>query len=357
MESGFRANAWRRPARLASAVLAIWVMGSMGLRAARADTFTPQSDAWKGTTLDLSKWHPTLLGDAQTQDNGIAVNDGSIKITAGGFDIWNDYDNQMFLWQPANGDFQAIIEVRTLKMVSGSTTCGVMVRSSTDLHSPNVYAKTMIVGTHLQFRANVGDQEGPSSGTAGRLPWGNGDGTGPTMQLRLTRVGDMFTSARSFDGGTTWERLHDANNPDTDTVQVSLPDDVLVGVAVSAVNGDAGNTDSTEAVLGPFTFTQTAAQTRPTTNGLVAVTAVDSKNVPVPDAFLIVKDSTGKVVGSTTNTVTVTPTSNTGSFFLPPGMYTVETGDTTTYAASVPLVFEVKTGITQEIPVPVGKAK
>jgi hypothetical protein len=335
--------------------MAVWLMGGVGLRSAGAQTFTPQNEDWKGTTLDLTKWHPTLLGDAQTQANGIAVNNGSIKITVGGFDIWNDNDNQMFLWQPANGDFQAVIEVRTLKMVSGSTTCGVMVRPSTDFHSPVVYCKTMIVGTHIQYRANVGDQEGPSSGTAGRLPWGNGDGTGPTMQLRLTRTGDKFKGERSFDGGKTWGSLHDANSADYDTVQVPMPDDVLVGIAVSAVNGDAGNTDSTEAVLGPFSFTQVAA--RPTTNGLIAVTAVDSKMMPVTDAVLIVKDSTGKVVGTTMNDVTTPATSDTGSFFLPPGTYTVETGDSSKFAASVPMPFEIKTGQTQDLLVPVGTAK
>src|SRR5207302_7698223 len=123
-----------------------------------------------------------------------------------------------------------------------------------------------------------------------------------TMQMRLTRTGDSFTSARSFDGGKTWERLHDADHPDTDTVKVKMPDDVLMGIMVGAINVDVGTTDSTEAVLGPFTFTQTA--TRPTQNGLVALAAVDTKNVAAPDASLIVKDKSGSVVGSTQHDVT-----------------------------------------------------
>jgi regulation of enolase protein 1 (concanavalin A-like superfamily) len=336
-------------------------MGGMSLHSASAappspsPTFTPQNDDWKGTTLDLTKWHPTVLGDAQTETNGIAVNDGTIKITAGGFDFWNDNDNGMFLWQPANGDFQATIEVRTLKMLDSNTDtmCGIMVRPSTDFHSPHVMLKTRIDGTHIQYRANVGDQAGPSS--AGRLPWGNNDGTGPTMQLRLTRTGDMFKGERSLDGGKTWGSLHDAADAANDMVQVPMPDDVLVGIAVSAVDATTGATDSTEAVLGPFTFTQTAA--RPTTNGLIAVTAVDSKMAPVTDAVLIVKDSTGKVVGTTMNDVTTPATSDTGSFFLPPGTYTVETGETSMFAASVPTPFEVKTGQVQDLLIPVGKAK
>jgi hypothetical protein len=121
MERSGRSEALQRVTRLAAAVAAVFLMGGMGLRSAAAappspsPTFTPQNDDWKGTTLDLTKWHPTVLGDAQTETNGIAVNDGTIKITAGGFDFWNDNDNGMFLWQPANGDFQATIEVRTLR--------------------------------------------------------------------------------------------------------------------------------------------------------------------------------------------------------------------------------------------------
>jgi hypothetical protein len=344
-----------RVARLAATVLAVVLVLGLGLRSAGAQTFSPQSDDWKGNTLDLAKWHVTLLGDAQTEANGLEVNNGSIKITAGGFDIWNDNDNGFYMWQPVNGDFQAQIEVRTLKMVASGTAVGVMVRPSLDIHSPHVFMKEMIVGTHLQFRAKVGDDAGPSSGAAGRLPWGDNSGNGPTVQLRLTRTGNTFKSERSDDGGKTWGRLHDADHPDTDVVQVSMPDDVIVGIACTAVNGDAGNTDSTEAVVGPFVFTPLA--TRPTTNGLVAVTAVDANNAPVATGFLLVKNQNGDVVGSTKNNLTTPGTSNTGSFFLPPGTYTVETGETDTFAAGQPVPFEIKTGQTVVLPVKVGKAK
>jgi hypothetical protein len=79
--------------------------------------------------------------------------------------------------------------------------------------------------------------------------------------------------------------------------------------------------------------------------------------MPVTDALLIVKDSTGKVVGTTMNDKTKPATSDTGSFFLPPGMYTVETGDTSKFAASVPTPFEIKTAQTQDLLITVGTAK
>jgi hypothetical protein len=348
-------NGLRHVASLAASVMAIVLVGGAGLRSAGAQTFTPQSDDWKGTTLDLTRWHVTLMGDAQTETSGVEVNSGTIKITAGGSDIWNDNDNGLFLWQPANGDFQVQIEVRTLKKISDSTKVGVMVRPNNDLHAPHIFMIAMPKGTHLQARTDVGVDAGPGSGDAGRLAWGDGSGNGPTMNLRLTRTGKKFESARSFDGGKTWERLHDADHPDTDVIELAMPDDVLMGIMVGAINADSGNTDSTDAVLGPFTFTQIA--TRPTTNGLVAVTAVTDKGELAADAFLVIKDKDGKEVGSTKNDVTDPATSNTGSFFLPPGTYTVEAGETDQFNAGVPVPFEIKTAQTQDLKVTVGKAK
>jgi hypothetical protein len=316
---------------------------------ARVALAQDKGDAWKGTTLD-PKWHVTVWGDAQTETNGVVVDNGTIRITAGGSDIWNDNDNGVFLWQPANGDFQAVIEVRTLKMISDSTKVGIMVRPSTDLHAAHIYMIAMPKGTHLQARTAVGESAGPSSGDAGRLPWGDGTGSGPTMLMRLTREGNKFTSARSFDGGTTWERLHDADHPDTDTIELQMPDDVVMGIAVSAINADSGTTDSTEAVLGPFQFTQLA--TRPTQNGLLAANVVDANGKPVPDTFLVVRKG-NDVVGTTQ---TDPGPSNTGSFFLAPGMYTV-TASGEAFNDGQPMPVEIKTGQIADIKVTVGAPK
>jgi hypothetical protein len=314
-----------------------------------------KSDAWKGTTLD-PKWHVTVMGDAQPEANSVRVDNGTIHIIAGGSDIWTDNDNGVFLWQPANGDFQAVIEIRSLKKISddlNSTKVGVMVRSSLDIHAPHAYMITMPKGTHIQARTAVGEQAGPSSGDAGRLDWGDGSGNGPTMHMRLTRLGNKFTAQRSFDGGATWERIHDADHPDTDTIQVDLPDDVVMGIMVGAIHGP-DDTTLTEAVVGPFQYTQLA--TRPTQNGLLAVTAVDANGKPVAGSFLIIKKQDGTVAGTTKNDLTDPATSNTGSFFLPPGAYTVTAaGDLFNDGTPVPV--EIKTGEVVEIKAVVGAPK
>ena len=78
---------------------------------------------------------------------------------------------------------------------------------------------------------------------------------------------------------------------------------------------------------------------------------------PAPGAFLIVKDKDGKEVGNTNDGVSTVPTSNTASFFLAPGQYTVQAGETDKTSAGVPVPFDIKTGETQDLKIKVGAAK
>jgi hypothetical protein len=120
-----------------------------------------------------------------------------------------------------------------------------------------------------------------------------------------------------------------------------------MGIAVSAINADVGTTDSTEAVLGPFQYTQLA--TRPTQNGLLAATAVDANGKPVADTYLVVRKG-NDIVGTTQ---TDPGLSNTGSFFLAPGSYTV-TAASDVLNNGTPVPVEIKTGEVTEIKAVVG---
>src|SRR5712691_9838750 len=142
-------EALRRAVRLAAVAIAIGLLGGMSLRSAGADTFAPQNDDWSGNKLDLTKWRFTVWGDAQLSEHSAEIKDGALHIIAGGSDIWGDNDNGVFLWQPANGDFQATLEIRSVKMIGGTTPVGIMVRPSTDLHAPEVMVKAVPIGTHL----------------------------------------------------------------------------------------------------------------------------------------------------------------------------------------------------------------
>jgi hypothetical protein len=310
-----------------------------------------KSDNWKGATLD-PKWHITVMGDAQDDAHAVRIDNGTLRITAGGSDIWNDNDNGLFLWQWANGDFRAVIEIRSIEEISEASSVGIMVRASTDHHAPRVYMRAMSKGTHIEARSAIGAKAGPLSHDVGLLPWGDGSGKGPTLQMWLTRTGKQFKAERSLDGGKTWGSLHDADHPDADSVEVQMPNDVLIGIMVGAVNEMVDSGASTTAVLGPFQFTQTT--TRPTENGLLVASAVNHKGEPAPftSTYLVVRTGS-QVIGSTK---TEAGPSNTGSFFLPAGTYTVTAiGDY--YDEGKPESVELKAGQVVEIKAKVGARK
>jgi hypothetical protein len=203
----------------------------------------------------------------------------------------------------------------------------------------------MVKGFHVDSLQALGSNHTPGSGNRVQVGDGNGNITSPYL-LRLTRKGNTFTWELSTDGGKTFGSLHTDTTP-PDSATVNMPDDVLVGIAMTSHSTSQVMT----AQLGPFQFTQTAA--RPSVNGLLAATATDAAGVPVAGSSLVIKKGTDIVTSSVT---TVGP-SNTGSFFLPPGLYTIETSDTDKNAASTPTPFEIKTAQAQDLKVAVGTAK
>jgi hypothetical protein len=236
-----------------------------------------------------------------------------------------------------------------------------MVRSSLSKFSPNVFLAAMPKGGNLQVRqpeALIGDNDtGPGSDCPGDLciPWGDPDEDDPNRPVilqRLTRTGNVFKAQRSFDNGKTWQNLHTGDRAAANTQTVNLPDDVLVGIGHTSHNTD----QVAEGVVGPIQFIQTA--TRPTDNGLLAATATDENGQPVADVGLIVKQGDKQVDTSIVkDSADEELGSNTASFFLKPGLYTIQTAETVTYAAGAPVSFEVKTGQVQELKVKVGKTK
>jgi hypothetical protein len=309
-------------------------------------------DTFKGDKLD-PKWNVTVLGNAQEQENSVKVENGAVRIMVGGTDIWEDNDNGMFIWQPANGDFQVTLEIRGLKRTDASAKLGIMVRKSLDVADINIFTQVMPKGGTMQARTEYGGASGPGSGCPGDEcnPFGDPDegdlGNQPTILQRLTRTGNMFKTDRSYDGGKTWVGLHTGSRAAQDEAEVVMPDDVLVGIAMTSHNGS----DVGEGVFGPISYVQNA--TRPTDNGMVAATATDANGAPVLGVGLVIKKGSD-VVGSS---IGENVTSNTTSAFLKPGTYTIEAPESDTYAAGAPVPFEVQTGKTVVLKVPVGKAK
>jgi hypothetical protein len=344
---------------LAASVLAVVLVGGLKIRAFSAGSTTPApvpaasplNDTWKGTTLDPN-WHVTILGDAQDQEHSIKLDNGLLRLTAGGSDIFGKSDNGMYIWQPANGDFQVTLEMHNIAFTSASAKCGIMVRASLDTTSRYAAEFSMPWGGFLESRLTPAAAPPNGSGCPGPecVAWGDPnaeDPSRPVILLRLTRKGDVFMAERSADGGKTWGHLRTGSLQGRDTIAVKLGDDVLVGIAYTSRN----SSQTGEAVVGPITFTQLA--TRPTGNGLLAATATDASGQPVAEVGLIVKSGSDKLGTS----VGAAITSNTASFFLKPGTYTVEAAETGTYKAGTPVPFEIKFGQVQELKVKVGDKK
>jgi hypothetical protein len=343
-------------------VLVLSVITGVSLRVAYSQGTTPAaqvsplSDSWKGDKLD-PKWHVTLHGDAQdfASASSIKVENGLLRLRVQSGEYWNDNDNGMYIWQPANGDFQVVLELRSItKDSSEAAKVGIMVRESLDRFAPNVFQQAMPKGNNMQVRTAVGESTGPGSGCSGDncVQWGDNSGDISTMRTilkRLTRTGKVFKADYSDDGGKTWKAQHKGDLIAQDTQEVAMPDDVLVGIGVTGTDNSA----PTEAVVGPITFTQLA--TRPTDKGLIAATATNDGGTPVADTGLeVLKGS--DVVGTSVHP-DFSFASNTASFFLAPGSYTVRSAENDTHAAGAPVPFEIKTGALEELKVKVGKAK
>jgi hypothetical protein len=350
----------RRAKGWIGAFMALALIGGFTLQAAQAQYTHPLSDTWKGDKLD-PKWNVTLLGNAQDQEFSLSVNNGLVTAVVGGSDIWGNGDNGVFIWQPANGDFDVILQMNSITRSNDSVKLGIMVRTDLSKYSPNVFLHSMPRGGTMQNRPPGVEISGSDSGAgagnvssgcpADCLPWGNNDGdvsAMPIIHQRLTRRGKVFTSARSYDGGKTWAPLH-KTQIQKDTQEVDLPDDVLVGIAMTGHNVSEVDTG----IFGPILFTQVA--TRPTNNGLIAATVVDEDGKPVPDVGLVIQKGDERVGTSVLEDQGLA--SNTGSAFLPPGVYTVRAAEDDTYAAGAPVTVEVATGKTTVLNLKVGAAK
>jgi len=360
------------PSGWAWAVVAASLALGLGVRVAYSQGTDPVtapwpnsnlSDDWKGTNLD-PKWHVTLVGDAQADPSvtPVKVDNGLLHLMVDSGETWYGGDSGIYLWQPANGDFQVTLEIHNVSFTSDAAKIGIMVRSSLSRFSPNAYSQAMPKGGNLQIRqpdAVIGTTDtGPGSGCPGDdcLKWGDEtaeDPNRPVILQRLTRVGDTFTTDRSYDMGKTWGGVHQGALTGQDTATVKLGDDVLVGIwYTTTASGTLG-----EAVLGPVSFKQIA--TRPTGNGLLAAMAVDANGKPVADVGLSLNNGTtlvGTTLGEDEGSNPIA--SNTASFFMQPGKYTLQAAENDTYSAGTPVPVEIKAaGDVQDLKVQVGKAK
>lgn len=139
--------------------------------------------------LDLGGAKPA--GSVASNDRGIIV------LTAGGSDIWGNYDKCGFMHRPLPGSATIEVEVRQMQDTDGWDKAGIMVRQSAEPDVPHV----ALIITHsglVQFITRQGrnhESEAAAQQMKSFPVW-----------LRLQRNGSTLTGSASQDG-LTWTRV------------------------------------------------------------------------------------------------------------------------------------------------------
>jgi uncharacterized repeat protein (TIGR03806 family) len=180
-----------------------------------------------------SPWQHQDIGSvALAGDATYTTNTGAFTVSGSGADIWNNADEFHFMYQPVNGDCEIVARLNTITHTFSWAKAGVMIRESLAPGSRNVFnTMTAEEGIEYQWR-NVTD---------GGCNFNQVPSLAAPYWLRLARTGDVFYAYGSSNGAT-WTAIPGS---------VSIPlfaSNVLVGLAVSAVNDGALNISTFDSV-------------------------------------------------------------------------------------------------------------
>ena len=154
------------------------------------------------------------IGDVETAGS-VKFDDGVYTVAGSGDDIRRRDDSFQFAYQQISGDVDIIAQVTSQTRTSSRAKAGVMIRGSLNdsaLHA--TMAATPSRRAYLISRTEAGENSDEVRADAEVPVW-----------VRLVRQGDTLTGYVSEDGAT-WEEV--------DSVQVDLPDEVYVGLAVTS---------------------------------------------------------------------------------------------------------------------------
>ncbi|MEM8601813.1 MAG: T9SS type A sorting domain-containing protein, partial [Bacteroidota bacterium] len=220
-------NAWTTAA-VGSIVTGDTVYVGLAVTATNIDDSPRRNIAWFRDPVvraytAMSVPAPWLTDDVGAVVPGRAAYEPDTKTFAltGGGDVWGEADAFRYVWQPAVGDVSILARVPALDGPQAWTKAGLMIRDGLDPSAAHVFAlTTREAGPHLQtrFAAGASMDSTPLDSTAA-------DTT--AIWLRLDRAGDQFTASTSPDGAVWTVR---------DSVQVVMPESVLVGLAVTATD-------------------------------------------------------------------------------------------------------------------------
>jgi len=168
---------------------------------------------------------------AGTSTPPAATGDGPtiISVTGAGQDIWNTADYGHFFYETLSGDFDVTTEVISVQNTDTYAKAGLMLRPSMEGGAPHVFMRKRPgdLPVSPQWRSTAGSSAGSVTSDAGADLARNG-GTFEGNWQRIQRSGDTVRCYGSANG-EDWTLLVELG-PD----QVTLPDEVLVGLAVTS---------------------------------------------------------------------------------------------------------------------------
>jgi hypothetical protein len=194
-----------------------------------------------GNTADLTVSGPILTLQSQDigspgsnpRERGSAFTcDGlGFDVVAGGLNVWGTTsDGFHYVYESRAGDFDVQVRVESLVRKNTFTTAGLMARETTAGGSRSLFVGVSPPDGGNQYFTIVRS----TAATPGAAWPGEHDLAGvtfPNAWVRLRREGDVFSAYRSSDGAT-WTEIG--------RITMALPGPLLLGMATTAHNNDAG---------------------------------------------------------------------------------------------------------------------
>jgi hypothetical protein len=199
--------------------------GNVLVVAASLSDTTPD-DYFKVEKLDVcagppppcpSPWVSKDIGNCTMAGFSSAIG-GLYTLKGSGDDIWNTADAFRFVYQTGSGDCSVIARVTSINAADPWAKVGVMIRET--LNANSEHASLFVTsgnGVAFQARTVTG---GGSVNTAGAA-------AGAPYWVKITRVGNTFTSYQSANG-STWAAVG--------STTITMPTTVYIGLAVTSHN-------------------------------------------------------------------------------------------------------------------------
>jgi hypothetical protein len=214
-------------------------IGSKGIGGTAGNHFQGVLDDVRVYPVALSSDYIQYLQNWVDQDVGMVGRAGSALyangtyvVTGAGADIGGSADAFHFVQQPIRGDFAIVARVAAVGATDPMAKAGVMIRESLAPDARNAFL-AVTPGSGIVFQNRL-DPAGDTDTTTD-------DGFSAPYWLMLTRRLGMLTAFRSEDG-VNWVQVGD-------TVTSTMPDDVLVGLAVTSENDPVLNASTFDNVV------------------------------------------------------------------------------------------------------------